>query len=116
MKFYGKDKKEYNTYIESILKKSFHKDDYEFIDINADEKEYDTDHEFIIKIDPKDNIVTINRDDGKLMISQCVMSTYMEVLNTCKDDNEIIKNIIHIFEAMLTYDNDYIDDASYSCQ
>ena len=110
MKFYGKDKKEYNSLLESILNKSFHKDDYEVIDENTDEYEDNEDDEddgFIIHIDPKNNFVNIIHDD-KFIISQDV--TNMEVLNTLNDNNEIIKNIIRILETMLTYDEDKYDD------
>ena len=97
MKFYGKDKKEYNSLLESILNKSFHKYDYEFIDENEDIE----DGGFIIHINPKGSVVNIIHDD-EFIISQKVTNT--EVLNALNDDNEIIKNIIRILETMLTYD------------
>lgn len=100
MKFYGKDKKEYNSLLESILNKSFHKYDYEFIDENEDIEDIE-DGGFIIHINPKGSVVNIIHDD-EFIISQKVTNT--EVLNALNDDNEIIKNIIRILETMLTYD------------
>lgn len=100
MKFYGKDKKEYNSLLESILNKSFHKYDYEFIDENEDIEDNE-DGGFIIHINPKGSVVNIIHDD-EFIISQKVTNT--EVLNALNDDNEIIKNIIRILETMLTYD------------
>lgn len=103
MKFYGKDKKEYNSLLESILNKSFHKYDYEFIDENEDIEDIEDieDGGFIIHINPKGSVVNIIHDD-EFIISQKVTNT--EVLNALNDDNEIIKNIIRILETMLTYD------------
>lgn len=102
MKFYGKDKKEYGSYIESLFKRSFD-DVYNSIDVDKRlNKSRDENHGFIIKINPEYNTIIINQDD-KLLVHKMVLTTYMKSICSYNNDNELIENIIHILEAMLNY-------------
>jgi hypothetical protein len=103
MKFYGKDKKEYSSYIELLFKKSFD-DVYNSIDDNKRlNKARNENHGFIIKINPDYNTISINQDD-KLLVHKMVLTTYMNSICSYNNDNELIENIIHILEAMLNHD------------